>query len=204
MEKNESDQENMRYGRGQSTDCNLKKLNGHSKSMSSASRLSGRAEAVRQCAIISGHESEPIPFSRLLFAELCRRYLAELVLGSGPGDIVMGSAFQRDSVIQFIAACQVADFLLTALNVFEVELLCDMWEVRGKRIQKAISGMIEHPPNGKSLELSRAALPMVSFGGRDCLLRPDSARSELWTGIGQIDQLPSLEKSRLRRGLPLR
>jgi hypothetical protein len=110
---------------------------------SSSSALSRRARAIRQCAIVSGHESEAIPFSPLLFASQCRRYLEELVLGSGPSDIAIDSAFQRDSVVQFVAACQGDDFALTLSNAFEVELLCDQWSVLSKSIRKRIAGFIE-------------------------------------------------------------
>jgi hypothetical protein len=66
-----------------------------------------------------------------VLARKSRRYLEELVLGSGPGDIVIDSGFDRDSVIQFISACQGADFSLTLSNVFEIELLCDEWSCLG-------------------------------------------------------------------------
>jgi hypothetical protein len=104
---------------------------------------SRRAQAIRQRAVISGHESEPIPFSPLLFARKSRRSLDELVLGSGPGDIVIDSPFNRDSVLQFISACEGADFSLTLSNVFEIELLCDEWSVVGKSIRKKVTEFIE-------------------------------------------------------------
>jgi hypothetical protein len=63
--------------------------------MSAPSSSSRRAQAIRQRAIISGHESEPIPFSPLLLAHKSRRYLDELVLGTGPGDIVIDSTFDQ-------------------------------------------------------------------------------------------------------------
>jgi hypothetical protein len=55
------------------------------------------------------------------------------VLGSGPTDIVIDSAFDRDAVVQFIAACEGADFSRTQSNVFQIELLCDEWSVVGSR-----------------------------------------------------------------------
>jgi hypothetical protein len=77
-------------------------------SASSPSTLSRRAQA-----IIAGREDEPIPFSALALARRSERYLEELVLGSGPNDIVVDSAFDRDSVVQFIAAFQGNDFDVT-------------------------------------------------------------------------------------------
>jgi hypothetical protein len=62
-----------------------------------------------------------------LFARKSRRYLEELVLGSGASDIGIDSTFDRDSVIQFITACEGAEFSVTHANVFEIELLCDEW-----------------------------------------------------------------------------
>jgi hypothetical protein len=94
-------------------------------SLSSFSFSLRKAETIRRHAVISGHESEPILFSPLLFAATCRRYLEELVLGSGPNDIIIDSTFDRDSVIQFISACQGDDFSLTQSNIFEMEILCD-------------------------------------------------------------------------------
>jgi hypothetical protein len=123
--------------------------------MSTASFSFRRAKAIRQCATISGHEREPIPFSPLLFARRSRRYLEELVLGSGASDIVIDSTFDRDSVVQFIAACEGADFSLTQSNVFEIELLCDEWSVFGKSIRRKITEFIEHTPSGQSLWLHR-------------------------------------------------
>jgi hypothetical protein len=70
-----------------------------------SSAWSGQAQTIRKYAIISGHESDPIPFSPLLFAKKSHRYLEQLVLGSGPSDIVIDSSFDRDSVILFIFAC---------------------------------------------------------------------------------------------------
>jgi hypothetical protein len=119
------------------------------------SSFSRRAKAMQQCVIISGHESEPIPFSPLLFAQKSRRYLEELVLGSGPSAIVIESTFDRDSVVQFIAACEAADFSLTQSNVLEIDLLCDEWSVVGKSIRRKITEFIEHPPSGQSLWLRR-------------------------------------------------
>jgi hypothetical protein len=135
----------------------LKKLCGHSAPMSASwsSSSSLRAQAIRQWAVISGHESEPIPFSPLLLARKSRRYLEELVLGSGPGDIVIDSTFDRDSVLQFISACEGADFSLTISNVFEIELLCDEWSVFGKSIRQKVIEFIECPPSGQSLWLRR-------------------------------------------------
>jgi hypothetical protein len=49
-----------------------------------------------------------------------RRYLEELVLGSGSSDIVIESTLDRDSLVALIAACQGADFSLTPSNVFEI------------------------------------------------------------------------------------
>jgi hypothetical protein len=126
-----------------------------SSSLSSSSSSSRRAQAIHQWAIISGHESEPIPFSPLLLARRSRRYLEELVLGSGPGDIVIDSAFDRDSVVQFISACEGADFSLTLSNVFEIELLCDEWSVFGRSIRQKVIEFIERPPSCQSLWLHR-------------------------------------------------
>jgi hypothetical protein len=92
-------------------------------------------------------------FSPLLFASKCRRYLEELVLGRGPSDILLDSAFQRDSVVQFIAACQGDDFSLTISTIFEFELLCDEWSVSAKSIRRAIADFC--PPNGENLLLRR-------------------------------------------------
>jgi hypothetical protein len=109
--------------------------------MSSSS--SRRAQTIRQWAVISGHEGEPIPFSPLLLARKSRRYLEELVLGSGPGDIVIDSTFDRDSVVQLISACEGADFSLTLSNVHKIELLCDEWSVSGKSIRQNVTEFIE-------------------------------------------------------------
>jgi hypothetical protein len=79
-----------------------------------------------------------------MLAPKCRRYLEELLLGSGPSDIVIDSTFDRDSVVQFIAACQGDDFDLTPSNVLEIELLCDEWSVVGKSIRKKVTEFIEH------------------------------------------------------------
>jgi IS1 family transposase len=121
-----------------------------SSSSSSASPLC-RAQAIRQYAIVAGQEDRPIPFSALLFAAKSRRYLAELVVGSGSSDIVIDSVFDRDSVIRFICACQGGDFSVTKSNVSEIELLCDEWEVVGKSIRKKISELIER----ENLHLTR-------------------------------------------------
>jgi hypothetical protein len=40
-------------------------------------------------------------------------------VGSGPNDIVIDSMLNRDSVVQFIAACAGDDFDLTLSNVLE-------------------------------------------------------------------------------------
>jgi hypothetical protein len=116
---------------------------------------SRRAQTIRQWAVISGQESEQIPFSPLLLARRSRRYLEELVLGSGPGDIVIDSTFDRDSVIQFISTCEGADFSLTLSNVFEIALLCDEWSVFGKSIRQKVIEFIKHPPSGQSIWLRR-------------------------------------------------
>jgi hypothetical protein len=55
---------------------------------------------------MKGRESEPIPFSLLQFTKKSRRYLQEVALGSGRGDIVIDSWFGRDSVLQFISTVQ--------------------------------------------------------------------------------------------------
>jgi hypothetical protein len=90
-----------------------------------------RAQVIRQGAIITGHEAESIPFSSFLLARKPRRYLEELVLGSSPSDIVINSAFDRNSVVEFIAAYEGADFSLTQSNMFEIEVLCDEYH-RGR------------------------------------------------------------------------
>jgi hypothetical protein len=69
-----------------------------------------------------------------MFAPKCRQHLGELLVESGPSDIVVDSTFDRDSVVRFIAACQGDDFDLTLSNVLEVELLCDERSVVGKPI----------------------------------------------------------------------
>jgi hypothetical protein len=86
-----------------------------------------------------------------LLARKSRKYREELVLGSGPGDIVIDSTFDRDSVLQFFSACEGANFSLTLSNVFEIELLCDEWSVFGKSIRQKVTEFIEHPPSGQSL-----------------------------------------------------
>jgi hypothetical protein len=109
-----------------------------------------------------------------LLACKSRRYLEELVLGSGPGTIVIGSAFDRDSVLQFISACEGADFLLTLSNVFEIELLCDEWSVFGKSIRQKVIEFIEHSPSGQSLWLHRLLFRLgrgLSTSEADDLLR---------------------------------
>jgi hypothetical protein len=116
---------------------------------------SRRAQAIRQRAIISGHESEPIPFSLLVLARKSRRYLEELVLGSGPGGIVIDPTFDPNPVLQFISACQRPDFSLTLSNVFEIELLCDEWSVPGKPIRQKAIEFIKHSPSGQTLWLRR-------------------------------------------------
>jgi hypothetical protein len=123
--------------------------------MSLSSSSSRRAQAIRQWAVISGHESEPIPFSPLFLARESCKYLEELVLGSGPGDIVIGSMFDRDSVLQFISACEGADFSLTLSSLFEIGFLCGEWSVFGKLIHQKVIEFIEHPPSGQSLWLRR-------------------------------------------------
>jgi hypothetical protein len=112
-----------------------------------------QAEGLCQFAIVAGHESEPIPFSPMAFAVRARRYLERLVLGSASHDILIDSSFDRDSVVQFVAACQGCDFELTASNVFEIELLCDHWSVSCELIRKRVADFIEHPPSGESLRL---------------------------------------------------
>jgi hypothetical protein len=140
------------------TNCNdthfiFKKLCGHSRPMSVSSSSSRRAQAIQQCAIISGHESEPILFSPLLFAAKSRRYLEDLVLGSGLSGIVINSKFDRDSVVGFIAACEDTDFSVTQSNVFDIEVLCDEWSVVGKSICRKLTEFIEYPPSGQNLWL---------------------------------------------------
>jgi hypothetical protein len=76
------------------------------------------------------------------------------VLGSGPGDIAIDSGLNRDSVVQFMAACEGADFSLTSSNIFDFELLCDEWSV-GKSIRKKAAEFIEYLPDGQSLWLRR-------------------------------------------------
>jgi hypothetical protein len=88
----------------------LKKLGGHSSLISAFLSSAHGAGEVRQYAVVSGHESKPILFSPLLFVQQSRRYLGQLVLGSGPGDIVIDSTFDWDSVVQFMAAYEGADF----------------------------------------------------------------------------------------------
>jgi hypothetical protein len=120
----------------------LKKFNDQIEPMSSSS--SRRAQALRQHAVISGQENEPIPFSPFLIASKCQRYLEELLLGSDLRDIIIDSTFDRDSVVQFVAACQGKDFNLTLSNVFEIEVLCDEWSVVGKSIRRKVTEFIEH------------------------------------------------------------
>jgi hypothetical protein len=90
-----------------------------------------------------------------LLARKSRRNLEELVLGSGPGDIVIDSAFDRESVVQFFSACEGVEFSLTLSNVFEIELLCNEWSVSGKSIRQKGIEFIEHPLSGQSLWLDR-------------------------------------------------
>jgi hypothetical protein len=123
--------------------------------VSSSSSSSRRAQAIRRWVAISGNESEPIPSSPLLLARKSRRYLEELLLGSGHGDIVIDSGFNGDSIIRFISACEGADFSLMLSNVFEAELLCHEWLMFGKLIYQKFIEFIEHPPSGKGLWLRR-------------------------------------------------
>jgi hypothetical protein len=121
-------------------------------SPSTSSRL---GKATRQNAMISGHVSDPIHLSPLTCIQTPRRYLEELVLGSGPSDIVIDSMSNRDSVTQLMAACQGGDLNLKLANVLEIEFLCDEWSVHGKSIRKKLSGFIEHGPGGQGLWLRR-------------------------------------------------
>jgi hypothetical protein len=77
------------------------------------------------------------------------------MLDSDPSDIVINSTFGRDSVVAFIAACEGADFSLTQSNVFEIELLCDVWSIAGKSIRHQVTEFIEHAPSGQSFWLRR-------------------------------------------------
>jgi hypothetical protein len=95
-----------------------------------------RAQAIRQNAIIEGHEREPIPFAPVLFARKSRRYLEQLVLGAGSSDIIIDSTFDRDSVVQFICLCQGSNIELTLSNIFELELLLDEWDIDCKKIRR--------------------------------------------------------------------
>jgi hypothetical protein len=89
--------------------------------------------------VISGQEGEPSPFSPFLIAPKCRRYLEELLLGSGLNTITIDSTFDRDSV----AASQGDNFNLTLSNVLEIEFLCDEWSVSWKSIRKKVTEFIE-------------------------------------------------------------
>jgi hypothetical protein len=131
------------------------KFCGHSTPMSASSSSSRRAQAIRQCAIISGHESELILFSPLLFAAKSRKYLEDLVLGSGPSGIIIDSAFDRDSGVGFIAACEGTNFSLAQSNVLEIEVLCGKRSVVGKSIRQKLTEFIEHPPSDQNLWLRR-------------------------------------------------
>jgi hypothetical protein len=90
-----------------------------------------------------------------LLARKSRRYLEELVLGSGSRGIVIDSTFDWDSVLRFVSACEGAGFSLTLSDVFEIELLCDEWSAFGKWIRQKVTEFIEHPPSGRSLWLRR-------------------------------------------------
>jgi hypothetical protein len=63
---------------------------------------------------------------------------------SGPSDIVIDSTIDRDSVVQFIAACQGDDFDLTLSTVLEMELLCDERPVVRESIRKKVTEFIEN------------------------------------------------------------
>jgi hypothetical protein len=123
-----------------------------------------------------------------LFAAKSRRYLEGLVLGSGPIDIVIHSPFDRDSVVEFIAASEGADFSLTQSNVFEIELLCDEWSVAGKSIRRKVNEFIEHPPSGQSLWLCRL-LFRLGRGLSSCEAK-DRLRRNL---VGLVGESASLE-----------
>jgi hypothetical protein len=90
-----------------------------------------------------------------LFARKSRRCLEELVLGSGASDIVIDSTVDRDSVFQFVSACQGSNLDLTLSNIFDIELLCDDWSVDAKSICQKLTDFIEHGPRGQGLLLCR-------------------------------------------------
>jgi hypothetical protein len=161
-------------GRNQGELFSVKWFSGQVGRMASSSSPSRRAEALRQQAIIFGHESEPIMFSLLLFAPKCRRYLEELLVGSGPGDIVIDSTLDRDSVTQFIAACDGAEFSLTLSNVFEIKFLCDEWSVVGKSIRKNATEFIEHKGLWLRRLLFRVGRGLISSEA-EYLLQPNLA-----------------------------
>jgi hypothetical protein len=75
-------------------------------------------------------------------------------------NIVIESKSDWDSVVQFIAACERANFSLTLWNAFEMELLCDMRPVFGKSIRQKVTEFMEHPPSGQSLWLLRLLFPL--------------------------------------------
>jgi hypothetical protein len=90
-----------------------------------------------------------------LFARKSRRSLEELVLGSGPSDIVIDSTVDRDSVFQFVLACHGSNLDLTLSNIFDIEVLCDDWSVDAKSIRQELTDFIEHGPRGQGLLLRR-------------------------------------------------
>jgi hypothetical protein len=76
--------------------------------------------------------------------------------------MVIYFALDRDSVLQFIAACQGVEFSLALLTVFEMVLLWDEWSL-GKSIHQTVRAFVGHPPSGQSF-WSQALLFRLGWG----------------------------------------
>jgi hypothetical protein len=114
-----------------------------------------------QNAIVGDDARHPIPFASRFLHFNSGKFRQLFESGLGRRDLVFDSRFQRDSVVQFLNACQHRDVELTRANVLEVDLLCTEWKV-DRSIHDRVRRFIERAPGGGSLLVAQLLLRLQS------------------------------------------
>jgi hypothetical protein len=112
-------------------------------------------------------DSECVPISSSLFASHSLKHRQFLASAGGCSDIRFDSSFTADHVKRFIDACQGRPLMLTIDNAFEIECLCDEWQVV-ENLRAEVTAFIESHCSALSLlefRLERG-LPTVACESR--------------------------------------